>query len=40
MKKKGVAFDEVYDLFAIRVILILYLKKKKKFAGKFIHDYR
>ena len=36
MKKKGVGFEEVYDLFAIRVILDSPLKKKKKIAGKYI----
>ena len=34
MKKKGVSFEEVYDLFAIRIIVNSPLKKKKKIAGK------
>jgi (p)ppGpp synthase/HD superfamily hydrolase len=34
MKKKGVAFEEVYDLFAIRILLMRQWKKKKKIAGK------
>jgi GTP pyrophosphokinase len=36
MKKKAVDFEEVYDLFAIRIILDSPLKRKKKIAGKFI----
>ena len=36
MKKKGVAFEEVYDLFAIELFLILRLKGKRKIAGRFI----
>ncbi len=34
MKKKGVAFEEVYDLFAIRVILDSPLETEKNIAGK------
>jgi guanosine-3',5'-bis(diphosphate) 3'-pyrophosphohydrolase len=36
MKKKGVSFEEVYDLFAIRIIVNSPRKRKKKIAGKFI----
>jgi guanosine-3',5'-bis(diphosphate) 3'-pyrophosphohydrolase len=35
MKKKGVAFEEVYDLFAIRVILNSRPKRKRKSAGRY-----
>lgn len=36
MKKKGVDFEEVYDLFAIRIIIDSPPEKKKKIAGKSI----
>lgn len=36
IKKKGVSFEEVYDLFAIRIIVDSHRKEKKKIAGKFI----
>jgi len=36
MRKKGVSFEEVYDLFAIRIIIIHRRNERKQIAGKYI----
>ncbi len=37
MKRQNVSFDEVYDLFAVRIVIDGKLKRKKRIAGGFIH---